>query len=67
MYIVNCDCTDCGLDRWVGPCLLEADQSKLDKKFIDEMMKKEREKSIEDKKQTVLRQRRNSMVLVSIV
>ena len=67
MYIVNCDCTDCGFDRWIGPCLLEADQSKLDKKFIDEMMKKEREKSIEDKKQTVLRQRRNSIVLVSIV
>lgn len=67
MYIVNCDCTDCGFDRWIGPCLLEVDQSKLDKKFIDEMMKKEREKSIEEKKQTVLRQRRNSMVLVSIV
>ena len=67
MYIVNCDCTDCGLDWWIGPCLLEADQYKLDKKFIDEMMKKEREKSIEEKKQTVLRQRRNSLVLVSIV
>ena len=34
---------------------------------ISPMMKKEREKSIEEKKQTVLRQRRNSMVLVSIV
>jgi len=67
MYMVNCDCTDCGFNRWIGPCLLEVNHSDLDQKFITEMMKNEKEKTAEDKKQTNLRQRRNSIDIVTIV
>jgi hypothetical protein len=66
MYMVNCDCTDCGNERLIGPCLLEVNHANLDKKFIEEMMKK-REKNFEEVKETKLRQRRNSIDIVTIV